>query len=93
MMAFERDRVRALDVDHQRPVEDEEELVLDLVLVPVEVALDHAQPDDRVVDLGERLVEPGLDGGGLGVHVDVGERVELDVEVDVVGHATEATAH
>ena len=43
--------------------------------------------DDRVVDLGERLVEPGLDGGGLRVEVDVGEGIELDVEVDVVGHS------
>ena len=35
-------RVRALDLDHQLAFENEEELVLVVVLVPVEVAFDHA---------------------------------------------------
>ena len=53
-------RCRPLDVDQQPALEDEEELVLVVVLVPVEVAVEDAQADDRVVDRRERLVEPGL---------------------------------
>jgi hypothetical protein len=51
----------------------------------VEVAVDHAEPHDGVVDRGERLVEPGLMRRGLSGNVDqlhVIERLavsELDV--------------
>ena len=50
LVRLEHDGVRVLDVDLQLPREHEEELVLDVVLVPVEVALDHAEAHDRVVD-------------------------------------------
>src|SRR5687768_11744622 len=42
----------ALDVELERAVEHDEALVLVLVLVPVVLALDDAEPDDRIVDLG-----------------------------------------
>src|ERR1700716_4367745 len=47
-----------LEVDEQGAVEHHEELILILVLVPVILALQHAQPNDRIVDLAERLVVP-----------------------------------
>ena len=37
-----------------------EERVLVVVLVPVELAQEHAQPDDAVVHTAEALVPPGL---------------------------------
>jgi hypothetical protein len=87
LLRVERHRVGALDVDEQPSFEDEEELVLDGVLVPVEVAVDDAEADDRVVDRRERLVEPRLVRGGLRAHVDECALAELLVEVDVVvGH-------
>src|SRR3954469_2280756 len=81
---LERHRLAALDVDHEPAVHDEEELVLVVVLVPVEVALDHAETDDGVVDARERLVEPRLVRGGLGADVDELEGAELLVEADVL---------
>ena len=47
-----------LEVDEQGAVEHHEELILILVPVPVILALQHAQPNDRIVDLAERLVVP-----------------------------------
>lgn len=40
------------------PSRTEEELVVVLVFVPVIFALHDSEPDDGVVDLGERLVVP-----------------------------------
>src|SRR5205085_4492184 len=65
-------------------LEHEEELVLLVVLVPVEVALENAEPDDGVVHRRERLVEPGVMRRGLGTDVDVRKLAVLVVEVDVV---------
>src|SRR4051794_10582620 len=81
---LERHRLAALDVDDEPAVHDEEELVLVVVAVPVEVALDHAEADDGVVDARERLVEPRLVRGRLGADVDELEEAELLVEADVV---------
>ena len=60
------------------------------MLVPMVLALDDAQPDDRIVDLAECLVEPlvanRVDNGG---NIDHLERGVLDIEmrgVREVGH-------
>jgi len=81
---LERDGVAAFDVDDEPAVHDEEELVLVVVLVPVEVALDDAEADDGVVDARQRLVEPRLVRGGLGADVDELEGAELLVDLDVL---------
>jgi len=54
------DGVDALDFDLELAPEDEEELVPVVVLLPVEVAFDHAQPYDGVVRAGveKRRVAP-----------------------------------
>src|SRR5687767_10567542 len=48
------------EVDQQTPVHDVEELVLLVVVVPVELSLHDAEPDDAVVYAAERLVVPLL---------------------------------
>ena len=78
LVLAERDRVGALDVDQQLTLEDEEELVLVVVLVPVKISVDHAESDDGIVYRYERLVEPRLMGGCLGGHVD-----QLEVPEDL----------
>jgi len=45
-----------LEVYDKATVEDKEELIIVVVLVPVILALQDAQPNDRVVDLAQRLV-------------------------------------
>lgn len=70
LVSGERDRVGAFDIDQQLTVEDQEELVLVVVLVPVKISVDYAKPDDGIVDRYERLVEPRQMGGRLGGHVD-----------------------
>jgi hypothetical protein len=80
----EDERVLSLDVDVQLAFEHEEELVLRFVLVPVEVALDHPEPDDRLVHGRQRLVEPGLDARRLRADVDPLQLAVLVVEVDPV---------
>src|SRR5215204_2728231 len=84
LVRAEDERVGALHVDLELALEDEEELVLGLVLVPVELSFDDSETDDGVVDLRERLVEPRLDGGRLGADVDPLELFELHVEIDLV---------
>ena len=73
-MAIESDGLRVLDVDQELSVQDQEELVLVVVLVPVELALDDAEPNDRVVDGRQGLVEPRLgargDLGGMSISVE-----------------------
>ena len=67
------------------PLDDEEELVLVVVLGPVEVALDDAQAVTASVDRDERLVEPRLVRRGLVGDVDqleMAERVAV-AEFDV----------
>ena len=74
----------AVELDSEQPVQDEEELVLLVVLVPVELALHHAEPYENVAHLDQRLVEPRrvdsvdqrlhihrLQGGKQGLVVDV----------------------
>lgn len=59
LMLGQGDRVGALDIDQQFPLEDEEELVLFVVLMPMEISINYPQADHGVVYGGERLVEPG----------------------------------
>ena len=47
-----------LDLDDEQAVDDVEEFVGIVMLVPVELALDDAEPDDRIVDPAKGLVEP-----------------------------------
>jgi len=62
LVGAERHRVPILRVDQQLSVEHEEELVGVVVLVPVELAFDDAEPDDSVIDRRQGFVEPGLMG-------------------------------
>src|SRR5690242_16547542 len=52
--------------------------------MPVEVALDHPEANHRVVDRGQRLVEPWLMRGDLRRQIDQRQASELVVEMDVV---------
>jgi hypothetical protein len=83
-MGFEAHRLVLLYIDEQLPVQDEEELVGVVVLVPVELSLDDAEADHGVIDHRQRLVEPGLMLSRLPGDVDQREMPELDVELDVV---------
>ena len=49
-----------LEVYDEATVEDKEELVVAVVLVPVILTLQDAQPNHRVVDLAQRLVIPAF---------------------------------
>lgn len=70
LMPGQRDRFAVLDIDQQLAVEDEEEFVLVVVLVPMEISIDDPQADDGIVDGRKRLVEPRLVGRRLGRNVD-----------------------
>src|SRR5438067_6399345 len=75
-----------LEIDDEVPFEDEKELIVAVVLVPVILALHHPEADDRVVDLAESLVVPALPAlRHQRRHVDHAERRELDVEMGGVG--------
>jgi len=74
------------EIHQEEAFDDVEELVLIVVLVPVELAMQDAKPDDAVVDAGEGLVEPLLlTLGGFASDVYQIEGSELDVEVDRIG--------
>jgi hypothetical protein len=59
LMHGELDRLRMFDVDQELSLEHEKELVFVVVLVPVAVPFDDAEPDDGVVDPRQGFVEPG----------------------------------
>ncbi len=71
-----------LEVDDEMSLEDEKELVVIVVLVPVIFALHHPDADHRVVHFAQRLVVPLVaalrDEGG---NIHHGQRCELDVQV------------
>src|SRR5205814_2909439 len=70
----------AFEVDAERAVDDIEELVLLVVLVPMEFTLQHAEANHAVVHFAQRLVHPLLLGRALErLHVDQLERLELDI--------------
>ena len=62
------------EIDQEFAVEDQEELVLVVVLVPVELAFEDAESHDSIVYRGQRLVEPGLVRRDLGT----GDRLRMD---------------
>src|SRR5271157_3904657 len=75
----------AFQVNKESATENEEELVLSVMLVPMKLPVQHTQSHDRVVHPAEGLVRPFLFGGGnKHWHVDQLQTAELDVEVDVV---------
>ena len=49
-----------LEIDNEATVEDKEELIIVVVLMPMILTLQDAKPNDRVVDLAERLVIPAV---------------------------------
>src|SRR5215471_9088098 len=53
-------RVVAVEFDAEQPVQDEEELILPVVFVPVEFALHHTEPHQDIADPDEGLVVPGV---------------------------------
>jgi hypothetical protein len=50
------------ELDTEQPVQDEEELILLVVLVPVNLALHDPQPHQYIAGLDTRLVVPGVAG-------------------------------
>mgnify|MGYP001573009185 CR=1 FL=1 len=72
----------SLDVDKEAALDDEEELIVGLVPMPVVFPLDDAQSDDGIVHPDEGLIEPavgaGRDDGG---DIDDLEGAVLDVEM------------
>jgi hypothetical protein len=46
------------EINEEVPIQDKEELVIFVVLMPVVLALDHAQADNGVVHLAQCLVVP-----------------------------------
>jgi hypothetical protein len=76
------------DVNLEPALDDQEELVLGIVLVPVEFALDNAEPNDCVVDGRQRLVEPAVgDRRGLFPDIERAQLTVLVIEPDLVGLA------
>ena len=49
-----------LEVDNEATVENKEELVIVVVLMPMILTLQDAKPNDRIVDPAERLVIPAV---------------------------------
>jgi hypothetical protein len=54
------------EIDQEPAFDDIKEFVIVVVFVPVVFTLDHADPDNRSVDLAKRLIEPR--------HLGIGER-------------------
>jgi hypothetical protein len=75
-----------LEVDDEHSVDNIEELIDVVVLVPVVFAFDNSNPDYGVVDFAESLVEP-LVFYSVDYRLDVDELEwwKLDVESSVVG--------
>lgn len=73
------------EIDQETSVQNEKEFIDVLVLVPMILALNHRQPDNRVVHLAKRLVVP-LVGTGLGqlLHIDHFKWSVQDVKVSRV---------
>jgi len=75
----------SLEIDDELALYYIEELVVGVVLMPVILALHHAQSDDRVIHLAEGLVIPlELAGVDQRLDVDNGEMRKEDVETRLV---------
>jgi hypothetical protein len=66
LVPSEYDRLAIFEIYQQLAVENQEELVLVIVLVPVKLTLEDAETHDGIVDGGKSLVEPRLVSGDLG---------------------------
>jgi hypothetical protein len=78
-----------LQVDQEFSLDDVEELVEIIVLVPVILPLHHAKPDDRIIDLTQRLVVPAVFTRlHQPLNVDDLQRRMQDVQVRRVGIGT-----
>src|ERR1700678_2743554 len=60
----------SFQVDSQLAFDYIKEFIIVVVLVPMVLALDHTEPDNRCVDLAKRLIEPR--------HLRIGERFLID---------------
>ena len=75
-----------LKVDQQAAVNDIEELVLTIMLVPMELAFDDTEPYDAVIDLAQGLVRPALGQFAANLlDVDQLEETVFDTQIDGVG--------
>jgi hypothetical protein len=73
----------AIQINLEAPFDHVEEFVLLVVLVPVKLALQDAEPHDAVIDPAERLIVPGLLACiDERLNVDQFERTEPCVQVD-----------
>ena len=74
-----------LQINEESALEDEEEFVVVVVLVPVEFSLYNADPYDRAVHLSKSLVEPFIIAGGYYCgHVNQFVVIVFNVKVDIV---------
>ena len=73
------------EIDQETAVQNEEELIDVLMLVPMVFALNHRHPNDRIVHPAERLVVPFI-GAGVSqfLHIDYFKRSVQNVEVSLV---------
>ena len=77
---------RSLFQINQQPALDNiEKLVVIIVLVPMILALDHANANDRRVDLAERLIEPRLTGVRKRFLIDHLQRSVQNIKSRIVG--------
>jgi len=75
-----------LQINQKLSLQDEEELVFIIVLVPVKFALHDAQAHHAVIHLAKGLIVPFFFAGGNEAwNVDQLEKAELRFQVDVVG--------
>ena len=67
-----------LEIDDELSFNHVKELVLIVMLVPMEITVQHAKPDNAIIDLAQGLVEPLVFGLVLKrLHIDELERLEL----------------
>ncbi len=72
-------------VDDEPAIQNEEELVIVVMFVPMILALHYTEPNHGIVDLAKRLVVPAIRSGGhQRGHVDRAQRRKLDVEIGCV---------
>ena len=69
------------EIDQEMSVENEKEFIDIFVFVPVVFALNHGQPDDRIVHLAKRLIVPLIRASiGQFLHIDQFKRSVQNVE-------------
>ena len=73
------------EIDQEMSVENEKEFIDIFVFVPVIFALNHGQPDNRIVYLAKRLIVPLVCARiGQFLHIDYFQRSAQNVEVSFV---------